>query len=74
LIRRTPGQVRLRSGDRLEIDGPNLAGPTGLGSNERRRDDPARQLLDGGSFAVVQATANDSDLVANRQAIAAPGG
>jgi hypothetical protein len=74
LIRRSQGQTLPSSGDRLEIDGPNLAGPPSLGSNERRRDDPAGELLDGGSFAVVQAAADDPDLVADRQAFAALGG
>ena len=47
--------------DRFEVDGPDLAGLAGLGSDDRGGDDAARaELFDDGDLAGVQAIARDA--------------
>ena len=60
-------------GDSLQIDRPDATGSAGLGSHERRGDDPARERLDDSGFAVVQARTDDPDAIADRE-ISAGGG
>jgi hypothetical protein len=66
------GRCRRRSasgrGSRLEVDGPHLPRPAGLGSHDGRRDDAGRQSVDRRELTRVQAASGDPHPIADREA------